>query len=1774
MWRLTSAATLLAVMWTTTLWAQAKADAAAASGIDTMPILRLEAGGPTSFVAGVAFNPQGTTLYAGGWDKVVRAWTLDPPTKRFTLDAAATYRVPIGPGLEGVINAIAVSPDGLWLAVGGRSLVRGASDQRHPGWKVPAAGAMTPAMRLDQGTIYLFNTRTREVRTLRGHTAPVVALAFAPVATGKTAVLVSAGQEWDAGKNVFTASVRAWDVAKTGYLGGVMLPDVTMRPGIAPWHSGKGPKQLRVGIAWGDKTEALRVWDLESGAVRTAPDGQFNNTVAWWPEQSKLVTGSTGRIKIWNVPAGAAPTVDREVSLGDLEVPRTIALFSSQERGGNDRVAAVVKSGRGEATVRLRAVDLKSSTLITATDVALWDGAGVTPTLATATGGRYLAVAGNPTHEIATLSAAEVLAGRGAPTMLRGAGIVAGDVAFVTQGETLGVWVGRAAKRVPGEVPGVARVGDSVFDPVRRRFDKQVADWQPSRPTLGGWRAEAKDSTVTVFEDGKQVREIRLAPARKLTDFALLPPRAALGVPILAVATQELGQPLVELYDVSTGAAVRELAGHSAAVHALAFSHDGRLLVSAAGDRTIAVWNLADLDQIVGKRGTLSGVAVEANDGALRVVDVTAESPYRDQLAAGDKLLSWRRDSKLAPLTAPIEFYLGISRVKPGQSVEVTRERGGQRASVQLVVAQGTDERKPLVALFIAGDAAQDWIGWSPLGPYESSGDAAEQLLGWHFNTGLASQPARFAAAGEYRHLRREGLVEQLLRQGALIDAPPPRLERPSTSIRIKQPGFEPLVALGQEPLRIIGKSADLEVELRGLETDEVAAVSARIGDGPAQPLTAVSRHTWSVGLAQLPGDRQTHPLRIEITTRERQPQTFSEIASLLYRPAPPTIEQVQPAAELSVVRQAAARVRAVVRSGAGADAELAVRLSHVAGDKTVAQRILKGNGSIAVDEAIELREGDNVVSLVATNGAGEADLPADERTIVVRRFTLSPEAVTPPQISIEAIAADGSRRILASDQGSPLVVDGPQLGLEGSIVAKKPLALAEWLLEKERQPLKDFEAGRDSKLAVRELLTLKPGPQRVAVRAQATGGEPTEVSLLVDYRPALPAVVLVEPKADRVLVEGRDEARVQFVGRWEPLADSQPFESVVLLNGKPLEVELKTDAAAQTVSGQVNLVGGDNTIAVQMTNAWGARFTSPAIHVSYLRPPRVVEISAVEKSDKPLVDVTFVVETDKERGVTAAEINGWEVPLEGSKREPAGADLERITVVARNVPLKEGINELRPLARNADGWSVLTKTAQIQLMVAPPSMAEIEWVEPRIDRTVETSKSPLRFVVRSASRIERVELHKGGQRAAEIDVSKQVEQPAIDGKPGGFQLEAISEVTLEPRDNHLRALAVNAGGESTAEITVTYVRKPVEIVIDRIESVTGGATLAAQRQEGGHVRFSQPALEGSVWLHGRVRWPDAASRKENPVSVVQVWVNGFLQQPILLRPKQPNDLEWTWRARLRLNRGAENEVSVRLPDLVRSSDSRTDFRLACSKPDERQRLHLLVVGVGETDARQLESLALRAVRGKRASGDQISTPAFDKGWIYLLSGYVNRGRITAQLERIQLRVGDPADAGADVVMVYYRGQETLDDAGQFYLLTSQSRFDPDMRASSVSGRDLSQRFANVPGAQLFLLDVERRVALGADQNDRLRGIAWPTDRQMAALRYAWLSSEAAPADARLLLAVDNAVPRANRLGEIADEVARDSERVTEKYGATFQYEPRVPDALRYLMLVKPTMVN
>jgi WD40 repeat protein len=1761
---------------------------------DTMPMLRLEPGGPTSFVSALAFNPSGNTLYAGGWDKVVRAWSWDPVAKHFVLDAPATYRVPIGPALDGVINAIAVSPDGAWLAAAGRGLVHGASDLRHPGWKVPAAGTMTAAMRLDQGTIYLFNTRTREVRALRAHTAPVVALAFAPAQSGKPPVLISAGQEWDDTRGRFSGAVRAWD-ARATYLGGAMLTDVSTRPSIVAWHTGRGLKQLRVAIAWGDKSESLRIWDVENNTLRSVRDGQYNNTAAWWPDSARLITGSTGRLKLWNISAGAAgdPAVERELRLANLEVPRALALFSSTDRGRIDRAAVVVKSAGAE--VRLRLVDLEKFQLVNPFDTPLWNAVGILPSIAVVPGGRHLAIAGNPAHEIATFAVDDLLAGRTAPAMLRGSGISARNVAFVKQADSLGVLVSQRPKPAPGAAPANPAAGLVVFDASHRRVSNDLSDWRIAQPAPSAWRVDVSAATdgqragqkyLSIREGDRVVRQIWLPAGHTLTDYALLPPSPTIQRPLLALATHELGQPLLEIYDVITGTPVRELSGHLAPIDALAFSEDGKLLVTAAGDRTICVWNMADLDRVLGVRGALRGIVLEKRGESLLVTDVAPDSPYRaGPLAANDKLLGWVRSEGIEPMGSLIDFYLQVSRTKPGETLALRRQREqNQPETIQVSVGQGTDERKPLFTLFVAEAGQGDrwnWIGWSPLGPYESSGDEVERLLGWHFNTDVSSAPTRFALAGEYQSLRREGLIEQLLREGALGVEKPRPLDRPSTSIRLKQsePGLEMQIADGHAPLRFAGRQAELNLEIRGLAPDQVSSVTWRTAGAEARAFEPISPQAWAATLSDLPRERRGFKVQLAVTTQESDPQIFAEEVALVYQPPAPVFEQVFPAAESSVVTEPALSFRAQVRSLEKADGDLKISLLHTAGGKQVAEKQFTHAGQLNIDEPFKLQPGDNTISVVATNADALDSAVDQEQTVLVRRISYSPEAVPPPELLIEAIAPEtGTRQALTSDQTQPLVVDITTLRIEGHIVGKKPLVRAEWYLGDEAagRPFGDFAPNAANKIEVAEAVVLQPGPQRLRCVAQAKGGLPTEVSIAVEFRPRLPELFLTAPQNDTDLIEGRDLPHVKLTGRLNPVADKHPFQAAVLLNGRKVPDSLMVDAAGETFSGEAAMENGENRIEVQLSNAWGAKATSEAVRVRYLRPPQIVAVTAPTVVEAPLVDVDFVIDSPAKLELTRLMINDRELPADAAVVERAGPDTTRWKVKARDVPLREGENQIRPLARNGDGWSVITKTAQVTVMRPAPPKAEIEFLTPPADRTVETPQFSVGFVVRSLGRLKRVELRNDTHLVSAIDVSQQTQEPRPGGKPASFRLETTAPVTLNPRDNHIQVVAVNDGGESEARVTVTYVRKPVEVVIDQIASQDQAkSVLKPEIQEGGRVVFAQPVPDGNVWLRGRVRWPDAASQQIHRVSMVHIWVNGFLQIPAPLKSNRPADLEWAWQARIRLSRARGNEISVRLPGVATVADSRLSFKVHCLDPDERQRLHLFVVGVGEKDAGQLEALALSAIQGKRVVGDQITSPAFPKGWIYLISGYVNRGRVTAQLDRIHLRVGDlkSADAANDVVVVYYHGQETVDDQGQFYLLTSQSQYDQDNRSSALSGRDLSDRFASVPGAQIFLLDLQRKVVGGPKMSDDQEVSAkWPHDPQMAALRYVWLSSETPPADARLLVAFNDAVPRANRLGEIETEVSRSSQRAREKYGPTFEYEPRIPEPLRNLLLAKPAL--
>ena len=231
-------------------------------------------------MTGLDFAPDGLTLYVAGWDKTVQVWKLDRARGKFQLDRPATFRVPIGPGLDGAINSLAVSSDakGEWLAVAGQGQMRGeAAGFRKPGLFVPLT-SIPEEMQRDQGQIEVFNTRSnpRRVRPLRGHRGAVLALAMAPVVPGQPVVLASAALEGEEGV------VRVWDVETGQQL--ATLPRQPRpnsnggRPGLVIRRRGAGLREIDVAIAWGDGR--LRHWDVASEPAQATeyPDGSLERS--------------------------------------------------------------------------------------------------------------------------------------------------------------------------------------------------------------------------------------------------------------------------------------------------------------------------------------------------------------------------------------------------------------------------------------------------------------------------------------------------------------------------------------------------------------------------------------------------------------------------------------------------------------------------------------------------------------------------------------------------------------------------------------------------------------------------------------------------------------------------------------------------------------------------------------------------------------------------------------------------------------------------------------------------------------------------------------------------------------------------------------------------------------------------------------------------------------------------------------------------------------------------------------------------------------------------------------------------------------------------------------------------------------------------------------------------------------------------------------------------------------------------------------------------------
>ena len=121
---------------------------------EVVPQLMVDAGGHTARINALAYTPDGKQLVSAGEDKVIRVWDWQAGT------TVRTIRGQAGPGDEGKIYAMALSPDGRWLAVEGNT---------------------HQECRARCGEIRLYDFATGNlVELLKGHTGFVYQLAFSP----------------------------------------------------------------------------------------------------------------------------------------------------------------------------------------------------------------------------------------------------------------------------------------------------------------------------------------------------------------------------------------------------------------------------------------------------------------------------------------------------------------------------------------------------------------------------------------------------------------------------------------------------------------------------------------------------------------------------------------------------------------------------------------------------------------------------------------------------------------------------------------------------------------------------------------------------------------------------------------------------------------------------------------------------------------------------------------------------------------------------------------------------------------------------------------------------------------------------------------------------------------------------------------------------------------------------------------------------------------------------------------------------------------------------------------------------------------------------------------------------------------------------------------------------------------------------------------------------------------------------------------------------------
>ena len=1752
------------------------------------PILRIETWGHSSFITSLAWHPNGRELWSAGWDKIVRVWRrTDQGT--FVGIPEESVRVPIGPGKQGQIDSIAFSSDGRWLAIGGFSHL----SQRAASFGVH--GILTPTSsieRLEMGVIYLLDRTDNSIRRLEGHRGFVRRLEFARTADGSD-LLISAGDDMDVNQKE-VGSIRTWDVATARQVDGILLPEAPKnRPSLAIFGRSSPKAGVQVLAAWGN--QKFYHWEsLKPPSFRPYTDGKFNNMIVADPSAKWVATGSSnnetneGNLTFWNINAlGLAERdLNRIVKFpsegNEIFAPMGLTLMSSRPNGDFDHIAValcVIKLDTGGKAIpdrfqlRVLKVPTKGATSVEIVRKELWkvDSTGVqVPDLAATSKGEHLAIAGNPNHDILVISISDLLKRNTKAQTLSGRASATEQVAFVERQGELGLRI------VEKTFETAALQAKYVFDFQNSRVDTDMLPWKEYTANTKGWSVGHNELQLKVVHQDRVVRTISAPKRHKISHAILTTPIDETLMPLLIVAAHEDGQPWLGLFDVKDGTLKRVFNAHTGMIGSLALSGDSRLLATASSDQTIAIWDISDVETILQPRSTLNGVAlVEKNQ--VMVVDQVQESANANiPLKAGDQLLSYfdpANPSELRKWPSTPGMKDPLWEQKSATQVKVRRQRGTERSDVLITLDQAADERKPLFQLMITrlnNQGQRQWIGWSPLGPFDASDHEIRQRLGWHFNVNKPNTPVAFAPIDQYPNLNQPGMLAKAVNnRGRLPEVVPLSFLEPQMNLKVLEPETERWNKSGTAVVRTPPQSITLKITNTEFTGEMIKEVRLKV-DGDLKGLFSPNgKGHWQFGSLQLAAwNRGKHRIQAELETRTVPARTFAIEEPLDYVPNAPTIEPLQRPAAMT--KESNIAVLAKVRPGQK-DVPLDVRLFRL-NDKQSRDVVKawetnqKANNEIRIELPLELREGPNQFLLEAQNRGSTVDTKSLEAASWKFDVTRIPRDMSPPTIDVTGLqyVSDANPDPIKLELREPLVVESERVTLLGSIHAEEKLSAAT-LAGKE---LPGFVPNTSVDFTLQVPLQLMPGLNTIRLASKTQVSQETTYDVSVLFRQPLPEVEIVQPSLEQLIETLLDQSTVRLSARFQPNSKRRPVSVVATINGLRIEQPIVADLSSGVIQGKIPLKLGTNTLQLQLSNDTGAEKQTEPITL-YYQPTPVVDGRQVPGE---IEGTAFDVEL---AGISASPIerilmDSRELPKSQWQTQMSGTRF-KLNVTA--LPLQSDRRQFG-LAVFAFG---IAKPAFVTLDMPkrkqptlPPTLA---FLSPNDSTSVTSELVAIEYLVRSKTDLKRVEL---------LHESQPIVQPPFEPTKDGTDsiVRKQVEVRLRTGTNSIQLVAENKDGLRSQTLTLNYVPSPVEIVLDSLTPFDNPeASQSLTQRSDGTWGMDRPVETSRNLLKGRVRWnyrDDVAISDAN----AQVWisVNGF-KQSIRLEASNANSRERQFTSQVQLFRTQANIIEVMATDLRRLASAKKIVRVDCQSPQlPRQRLHLVIIGIGvqSADEAGLRSDAVASLAGtdlrmeKKEFSFKSSAFAECNGYGPFIGASVSREKIGSILDLVRLRIQElqTSELANDVMMVYYRGGEQVDLGGQFYLTTrvTQTKGDADVLRTplqlqhfAVSSVELADFVNHCPGSHLVLLDVSRSAyAQSLANNCFVPGAA--------TFRYAWLKGVDVPADARLISAWKVA-PEISRLNQIEGQLSVRYARLVERYKDSVSYENQVPEVLRELVM-------